>query len=633
MPVVVRPLRLLLACLLAVPLLSSCTLVTLRDEARAFYAATVLAGRVAVPAGWRGPVVVAAVAEGADGRRQVVHQVRLHEAGGYELIVPDGLTTVVAFGDADGNGRPDDGDPAALQPAPVDVRSQGLLLQLDLVLAPGQAAALRRALPADAPSPPHHSTQVGAPLRLDEPAFSAEAGRQGYWSPMEAFRRTGGNIYFAEPYDPARTPVLFVHGALGSAQDFAPFLSRLDRRRYQAWVFQYPSGSSLDSMAHLLYWKLFNLQVQHRVERLHIVAHSMGGLVVRRLLLDHGAELGSLVGAFVSLSTPWGGESGAALGVKHSPAVVPSWRDMQPGEAFLTQLYARPLPPSVRHLLLFGHRGGYNLLRPTTDGTVTLASQLRPEAQAEARMVTGFDEDHDSILAAPTVIEHVQALLAAADRPGAMPAGGRLQVRLAAPDGRAESLLAALATLTLTPVGGPDTPRTPQVMSLAPGAGLTRVGPVAPGVYEVSATAPAFRTQPARRRVTVEPGGETALDFTLAPQGTLFGQIDVAGDPLRQPAGSYRAPHTRATVRRIVLQGPGGVRTLVPRRSERPDLLPAFLDDRDDADGAVFSFVNLPAGEFVLTVEADGHAPHVSRHVVMPGRVSPLASVLLQPLR
>jgi pimeloyl-ACP methyl ester carboxylesterase len=329
-----------------------------REESRAFYEATVLVGRISVPVGWTGPVIVAAVRIEQD-RRLVEHQVRLHEPGGYELIVGDGDYTVIAYADADGNGRPDSRDLAGRYKDVVQVEDARLVSLLDFDLTTSGASALRDDLPLALPDVSRHSTQVGALADLDAPEFSAASGREGYWTPMEAFRRIGGNVYFIEPFDPSRIPVLFVHGAAGSAQDWRYFIEHLDRSRYQAWVFQYPSGGALDSMSHLLYWKLLNLKMRYGFTRLHVVAHSMGGLVARRFLLDHGDQFPE-IGHFVSVSMPWGGEPSAALGVKHSPGVVPSWRDMQPAGAFLGELFARDLPAHVSHTLLFGHRGGYN---------------------------------------------------------------------------------------------------------------------------------------------------------------------------------------------------------------------------------------------------------------------------------
>ena len=134
--------------------------------------------------------------------------------------------------------------------------------------------------------------------------------------------------------DPNRIPILFVHGAEGSPQDWRYFFDHIDRSRYQPWFFYYPSGARIDSMANLLYWKLINLQLKYRFETLYITAHSMGGLVVRTFLLDRG-DLFPQARLFISLSTPWAGEATAELGVKHSPAVVPSWIDMQPQGRFI----------------------------------------------------------------------------------------------------------------------------------------------------------------------------------------------------------------------------------------------------------------------------------------------------------
>jgi pimeloyl-ACP methyl ester carboxylesterase len=610
-------------------LTAGCTLVNLRSDTRAYDGDAILVGRVSGPPGWRGPVRVVAVAR-QGGEAHLAHQVLLHEPGGFELIVPAGRYLLAAWGDPDGDGRPGPDAPAAIRVEEVQAPDSGMVFQLDLLLQGGLDADVRAALPLQGPPPVTHDTQVGAALGPPgAPDFSAEAGRQGYWTPREAFRRLGGNIYFAEPYDPRRTPVLFVHGAVGSAADWQAFIAGLDRQRYQAWVFQYPSGAPLESMSHLLYWKLMNLRLRHGFERLHLVGHSMGGLVLQRFLLDHGHEFQPQLGAFVTLSTPWGGEEAASLGVQHAPAVVPSWRDMQPGGPFLATLFQRPLPAGLPYTLLFGHRGGYSLLRPNHDGTVTLASQLRPEAQQQARLVLGFDEDHGSILQAPAVIAQVHRVLLAADTPRNAAEAGRVRVMLRTPGGEPPPLGAA-PVLVLHPVPGQEgPPGSPLTLPIPVGA-TGPFGPIPPGRYDAAIAAIGYRAPAGRQRVEVSNGQVVALAFDLVPEGSLQGQIGAAGTAARQPAGARPMP-APVRVERLVLQGPGGTRVLVPRRSGESDPLAAYLDGRDDAIGSYFIFLGLAEGEYTLTVEADGHLPHVSRHRVQPGVATPLAPLLLAP--
>jgi pimeloyl-ACP methyl ester carboxylesterase len=608
--------------------LGGCSLVKLKQESRDFYASTVLVGRVDCPRGWAGPVVVAALVRQA-GRNEVAHQTLLHECGGYELIVPRGEYALVAYGDVNGNGHYDAGEPAGTYAggAPVVAAATGVVAALDFVI--GTPPVPAAALPA-APAP-RHSTQAGALADLDAPAFSAENGQHGYWAPMEFFRETGGNIYFLEPYDPHKIPVLFVHGAVGSPQDWRWFFEHLDRSRYQPWFFYYPSGAAVESMAYLLYWKLFNLQVRYHFEQLDIVAHSMGGLVVRKFLLDQGSQFPQLK-VFVTLSTPWAGEASAELGVKHSPAVVPSWIDMQPEGRFMKALFERRLPPGIDHHLLFGHRGGYSLLRPNNDGTVTLASQLRAAAQAEARMVYGYDEDHDSVLRSPQVLAQVQAILGStASRADGGPPPGQVQVNFSY-EGR-EDGPRGLPALLLTPVGGAASAgRQGRVLiALRADDSGRRVGPVPAGLYDASLTATAYRAEPAKVRLQVGAGETPVLDFRFIPQGALYGYVAADRAEVDTPAGSYRAPHQTVHINAVTLAGTGVQRTLVPRQTGDADLLERYLARQDDAYKAEFAFVDLPAGEYELTVRAQGYRPHTSRHTVAPGRLVPLLPIVLTP--
>lgn len=603
--------------------LSGCTLLQLRSESQEFFSATVLAGRVSAESDWQGPIIVAAIQR--QGRQpRIAHKVWLHELGGYELIVPEGTYDVLAFGDSDRDGVLDDDDPIATA-TEIKASGSGILMMLDLTLTQSAAPERRKLLPAISSPTSPHSTQVGAIADLDAPAFSAEEGRAGYWTPLESFRRVGGNIYFLEPYDPNRTPVLFVHGAAGSAQDWRYFYDQLDRTRYQAWFFQYPSGASLDSIAHLLYWKLRNAQARYPFARVHIVAHSMGGLVVRRFLLDHGMQFPQL-GQFVTLSTPWGGEPAATLGVKHSPAVVPSWREMQPDGPFMQRLFAQRLPNEVTHTLLFGHRGGYNMLRPTTDGTVTLASQLRTAAQLEARLVMGFDEDHTSILASPEVFAQVVRVL---DSDQQEEAGGDLQVSIATHDARS-ALATVIPVLLLSRAGEGMRDENPRVILLGGDTKDTVVGPVPIGSYTARLFVPGFRVTPASADIFVGADGSSHLSFSLAAQGTLCTYVGDDGDAFTYPAGSYRPPHPTIEIERIVLRGANGARILEPRAGSEQDLWMSYADGRDDAIGAAFNFQNLEDGDYELEIVAKGYEPHTSTHRVRAGVVPPVSPIVME---
>lgn len=257
--------------------------------------------------------------------------------------------------------------------------------------------------------------QVGTVTALDAPRFATRNGTRGMWEPVAFLFEVGAGLYVLEPCDEARTPVLFVHGIGGSPAEFAYLAGTLDRTRFQPWFVFHPSGLELDRIADgLARW----MQVMHTrcpFERLLVVAHSMGGLVARAFI--DRATAGALppigrIETFVSIATPWGGHSAAALGVAHAPAVVPAWRDLVPGSAFLETLLATPLPPGLRFHLFFGFRGRRSpFLRGANDGAVTLASQLDPRAQRAAIKLYGYDETHRGILESPDVAAQLRSVL------------------------------------------------------------------------------------------------------------------------------------------------------------------------------------------------------------------------------
>jgi len=620
LPVRQASIALLLASALS---LGGCSLLQLRQENRDYASATVLVGRVLPEGGWRGAVSVAAITQ-RDGHAVIEHAVWLHEPGGFELIVVDGSYTLVAYGDRDNDGRPDADAPAGTVAEAVQVAGTGFIPMLDIPLKDGARQSIRELLPPNYHRAPRPSSAAGALADLDLARFSASAGKHGYWAPLEFFRSFGGNIYFIEPYDPARTPVLFVHGATGSAQDWRYFVEHLDRQRYQPWIFQYPSGAPLEAMSHLLYWKLLNLQMRYGFARLELVAHSMGGLVARRFLLDHAAEFPQ-IGQFVSISTPWGGQPSAASGVKHSPAVVPSWRDIQPQGEFLHSLFARPLPPGIAHSLLFGHQDGAGVLRDASDGTISVASQLRPEARAGAALVMGFQESHAGILSSPEVVSEVERLFAA-DAAGG---GGKLGIAMNHPAGSDGPT--GIATIVMRQLDGALARRRENLLlAIAADGGKAAVGPIAPGEYEVRLVVAPFRAQPDRQRVRIMKGAQAEVRFNLVPDGMLIGEVLRESSRIDMPAGSMPRADNAIRVDAIRLEGPGGARELVPRREAQSSLLDAYLDGRNDASNQLFCFMGLAEGEYVLTVRASGYETNVSRYTVVPGRHPHLPPVIMR---
>jgi pimeloyl-ACP methyl ester carboxylesterase len=96
-------------------------------------------------------------------------------------------------------------------------------------------------------------------------------------------KKTG--LYFLQPYDPERIPLVFVHGLISTPFDWAQTINGLQadpeiRKHYQFWVFAYPTGNPV------LYSALRLREELAKVDKLYpnhkgyvLVGHSMGGLL------------------------------------------------------------------------------------------------------------------------------------------------------------------------------------------------------------------------------------------------------------------------------------------------------------------------------------------------------------------
>ncbi len=409
------------------------TLLAVKGQQRRADALCVISGTVTTEKPARGPLVVTLFTRGADDY-VLVDYFTAATPGTWVFGVQPGTYWVAAFEDVNSDGAYQ--DEPFYRPGPEE----------SLTLAAGQrVAGIEIVIPREGRA--RHSGRLtlagmmargaaeqqaksiyalsvnGTVTTLDDPRFDSKTAQKGMWEFYDFLVEGRAGIYFLEEYDPRRIPVLFVHGIGGTPRDFATLIGTLDRRRFQPWVLYYPSGGRLDTTVLWMNELFTRLEVELKFETVAVIAHSMGGLVARGFVLQHHDTSGrATVRTFVTISSPLGGMESAGQGVARSPIVVRSWYGLAPGSPFLEGLFykdpetramRRRLPEEVTYHMLFGFKGGGT--SGSSDGVVPLVSQLRPEAQEEARSLRGYDENHTSILRSPAVSARLTEILAEMD--------------------------------------------------------------------------------------------------------------------------------------------------------------------------------------------------------------------------
>src|SRR5947208_9225008 len=100
-----------------------------------------------------------------------------------------------------------------------------------------------------------------------------------------------------QQFDPARTPVIFVHGLQETGASWAPMIDSLRhdpaiRKHYQFWYFSYPSGYPYPYAAALFRQDLDGIErafPNHK--RVVLIGHSMGGMICRLMITDTGDRI------------------------------------------------------------------------------------------------------------------------------------------------------------------------------------------------------------------------------------------------------------------------------------------------------------------------------------------------------
>ncbi|PTO95828.1 alpha/beta hydrolase [Vibrio sp. 10N.286.48.B8] len=240
---------------------------------------------------------------------------------------------------------------------------------------------------------------IGTVVDLSDPPFEKGNAKLGMWQPLTFLLEDNAGLYFLSEYDPNKIPILFVHGINATALDFAPLIEKIDQSKYQIWVFNYPSGLSLSLNSKGLNNLLHTVVNEYKNQQLHVVAHSMGGLIVTNSIRQcRIGQLCDFVSSVTTISSPFGGVESAKQGVEYSPVVMPAWVDLNPEGKFIADLFIDNNKIQIPHFLAFGYNSGELFNTSSNDGVISLSSQLSRPAQLNAEQILGYDENHLSIL-------------------------------------------------------------------------------------------------------------------------------------------------------------------------------------------------------------------------------------------
>jgi pimeloyl-ACP methyl ester carboxylesterase len=215
------------------------------------------------------------------------------------------------------------------------------------------------------------------------------------------------------PFDETRPPVLLVHGIRGKPADLQSIVDSLKNSQYQLYVLAYNDfkrkvSANGKDLAILL--KEFKAR-----KKLTIVAHSMGGIVVRKALGDLSEsddiqEFESI--RFISIDSPWHGfdgpEDGSMKMKVASPFLPDGLEDMRARSKFLRNLYVNKLPTNIEVNLLFASEGDEAFGPSEIEGKAVIKEQITHFESAismtteELRVFTG---EHTSVLNNPELLQ------------------------------------------------------------------------------------------------------------------------------------------------------------------------------------------------------------------------------------
>jgi len=148
--------------------------------------------------------------------------------------------------------------------------------------------------------PMAYDMTIGLARQIHEGNFNL-LGPLAAFYPSEFDGKTG--IFLADPYQPGKIPVVFVHGLMSSPGGWANALNELRgdpelRKRYQFWMFFYSTGNPILESAARLRESLHAIRTEldpsggdPALDHMLVIGHSMGGILSRLMVSRSGETL------------------------------------------------------------------------------------------------------------------------------------------------------------------------------------------------------------------------------------------------------------------------------------------------------------------------------------------------------
>ncbi|GAA5152045.1 alpha/beta fold hydrolase [Pseudonocardia eucalypti] len=199
---------------------------------------------------------------------------------------------------------------------------------------------------------------------------------------------------------PTGTPILLVHGFLDNRSVFAPLRRALHKRGFGVThaVNHSLFTGDVRAAARDLRRHVERLRERTGADRVHVIGHSLGGLIARYFVQRLGGDV--TVDNLVTLGTPHGGSAAAYL------LPTPVTRQVLPGSELLAEL-AEPAPRCRTRFLVAWSRMD-QLIVPQTNGRL-----IHPDL--DVRTLEVPDVGHLSLAIHPRVVSWVAGSLARRD--------------------------------------------------------------------------------------------------------------------------------------------------------------------------------------------------------------------------